>query len=60
MARSCSSRSGSLKKSQKKSYKQNKFDEHEFSGKSAYFRHVSANNFFGTFFKNFSTDLKSV
>jgi hypothetical protein len=23
------------------------------SGKSAYFRHIFANNFFGTFFKNF-------
>ncbi len=29
------------------------------SGKSAYFHHVFANNFFGTFFKTFSTDLKS-
>ncbi len=29
------------------------------SGKSAYFRHASANNFFVHFFKTFSTDLKS-
>ncbi len=29
------------------------------SGKSAYFRHVFANNFFGTFLKTFSPDLKS-
>jgi hypothetical protein len=29
------------------------------SGKSAYFRHIFANNFFGKFFKTFSTDLKS-
>ncbi len=28
-------------------------------GKSAFFRHVFANNFFGTFLKTFSTDLKS-
>jgi hypothetical protein len=27
------------------------------SGKSKYFRHVFANNFFGIFFKTFSTDL---
>jgi hypothetical protein len=32
-----------LKNAPKKSYKQNKFDENE---KSAYFRHVFANNFF--------------
>jgi hypothetical protein len=29
------------------------------SGKSAYFRHVFANNFFGTFFKNFFNGLKN-
>jgi hypothetical protein len=45
----------------KKSYKQNKFDEHEKSGKSAYFRNGFANNFliFVHFLKTFSTDLKS-
>ncbi len=34
-----------------KSYKQNKFDEHEEKWKKCiYFRHDFANNFFGAFF----------
>jgi hypothetical protein len=41
-----------FKKCTKKSYEQNKIEEMSKSGKSAYFRHVFANNFFGTFFKN--------
>ena len=36
-----------------KNYKQNKFDDMRKSEKSAYFRHVFANNFFGAFFQNF-------
>jgi hypothetical protein len=36
-----------------KSYKQNKFDEHEYSEKSAYFCKVFLITFFGAFFQNF-------
>ncbi len=40
-----------------KMHQQNKFDEHEKSKKSAYFRHVFANNFLLVhFFKTFLTD----
>ncbi len=49
-----------VKKCTQKSYKQNKFDKQSKSEKSAYFRHVFANNFFWVhFFTTFSTESKS-
>ncbi len=46
-------------KNAQKSFKQNKLTNMRKSEKSAYFRHVFANNFFVHFFKTFSTDYKS-
>ncbi len=48
-----------FKKTPKKAIRKRSLMNMSNSGQSAYFRHIFVNNFFCTFFTNFSTDLKS-